>query len=187
MQERKSGTFTRPDHGAQLPMLVREKGWFWIASTHSTVGPVHRRETRAGGDSASHSSVATPPAADDATSTTTPAATTLAASSSPDVAVSTADGAMATAASAADTGMDVNTDPSPAVIAPPTTEHISSFLLRIRRRTADDATSSSPDATEDNADGATADVASATGTNRNVDRVRTARLCALLPYPPVPM
>ena len=125
-------------------------------ATHNTAGPVYRRGIRAGDDSASHFSVSAPPAADDATSMTTSAATTLAASSSPDVAVSTTGDATAMAASAVDTGMDVHTDPSPAVIAPPTAEHVSSFLLHIRRRTADDVASSSPDATEGTIDGATA-------------------------------
>ena len=50
--------------------------------------------------------------------------------------VDTADGATATAASAADTGMDVDTDLVPTTTAPPTTQHISSFLLHIRWRAA---------------------------------------------------
>ena len=127
--------------------------------THATVGPtIYRRETHPGGGcSTSQFSVAALSAADDATATITSAAATSAASSSPDVAVRTADGATtATAASAVGTGMDVHTDPSTAMIAPPTAEHASSFLLHIRRRTADDAASSSPDATEGTADGATA-------------------------------
>ena len=44
-----------------------------------------------------------------------------------DVAVSIADGATATAASAVDTGMDVDADPSPAGVALPTAEQVSSF------------------------------------------------------------
>ena len=80
----------------------------------------------------------------------------LAAPPSPAEAVSTADGATATAASAVDTGMDVDTVPSPARVAPPTAEHVSSFLLHIRRRATDEAASSSPDATEGTVDGATA-------------------------------
>ena len=35
MQGRKSDTFTRPNHGAKLPMLVREKRWFGIASNRT--------------------------------------------------------------------------------------------------------------------------------------------------------
>ena len=76
------------------------------------------RGTRAGSSSASHSSVMPPPAADDATMPTVSAAATLADSSSPDVTVDTADGATATATSAADTGMDVDMGPVPPVIAP---------------------------------------------------------------------
>ena len=44
-----------------------------------------------------------------------------------------ADGITAAAASATDTGMDVDTDPSPAATGLPAAEHISSFLLHIRR------------------------------------------------------
>ena len=74
---------------------------------------------------------------------------------------SDADGATAAATSDADTGINADTDPSPVVFASPTAEHISSFLLHIRRRTADDATSSSPDVDGDTADGTTATAASA--------------------------
>ena len=131
-------------------------------ATHSIVSPVRRRADCAGGDSASHFSVATPPAAGDATETTTSAAATLADSSSPDVAMDTIDSTTAAAASAVDTGVDADTDPSAAVVAPPTTEHISSFLLHIRRPAAgDDAASSSPDMAGGSADGATATAASA--------------------------
>ena len=56
------------------------------------------RETRLGGNSAYHLSVATSPAADDATAKTTSVAATLAASSSPDGTVDTADGATAATA-----------------------------------------------------------------------------------------
>ena len=69
------------------------------------------RETRVGGNSASHFSATAPPAADHATATTASAAATLAAFSSPDVTVGIADGATADAASAAGAGMDVDTDP----------------------------------------------------------------------------
>ena len=44
-----------------------------------------------------------------------------------------ADGATATAASVAETGVGVDTDPNPATAALPAAEHISSFLLHIRR------------------------------------------------------
>ena len=58
----------------------------------------------------------------------------LAASPSPDVAE---EDATATAASAADSGMDFDMDSVPAATAPPTAEHISPFLLHIRQRAAD--------------------------------------------------
>ena len=83
--------------------------------------------------------------------------------------VGTVDDATAAAASAADTGMDADTDPSPAVVASPTTEHISSFLLHIRRQAADDAASSSPDMAGGSADGATAAAVSATDDGMHVD------------------
>ena len=75
----------------------------------------------------------TPPTAGGTTETAAPAATTLAASPPPGMTVGTADGATAAAASAADTGVDVDTDPNPAATALPAAEHISSFLLHIRR------------------------------------------------------
>ena len=53
-----------------------------------------------------------PPEADDATMPTASTAATLADSFSPDVTMDTADGASATAAPAADTGMEVDTDPA---------------------------------------------------------------------------
>ena len=79
--------------------------------------------------------MATPPTAGESTETTTPVATNLAAPFSPDMTGGTADGATATATavSAADTGVDVDTDPNPAATALPDAEHISSFLLHIRR------------------------------------------------------
>ena len=102
-----------------------------------------------------------PPAADDTAMPTASAAAsataTLAASPSPDVIVGAVDDATAAAASAADTGMDAGgTDPSPAVVASPTTEHISPFILHIRRQAADDAAPSSPAVAGGSADGATA-------------------------------
>ena len=108
----------------------------------------------------------TPPAADDATATTTSVATSLAASSSPDMVVGTADDATAAAASIADTGVDARTDSIPGATAPLTAEHVSSFLLHISWRAADDsmatATSAaatlaappSPDVTVGTAEGA---------------------------------
>ena len=102
-----------------------------------------------------------PPAADDATIPTAFAAATLADSFSPNVAMDTADGATATAASAADTGVEVHTDPVPTATAPPTNEHISSFLLHTRRRAAGNAAPSSPDVTGGPTDGATATATSA--------------------------
>ena len=79
-----------------------------------------------------------PPAADDTAMPTASATATLAAPPSPDVIVGTVDDATAAAASAADTGMGADMDPSPAVFAPPTTEHMSSLLLHIRRQAAGD-------------------------------------------------
>ena len=85
------------------------------------------------------------------------------------------DDTTAATASAADIGMDADTDPSPAVVALPTTEHVSSFLLHIRRRVAGDDTATataasaaetlvtppSPGANVDDTGGATAKAASA--------------------------
>ena len=96
-----------------------------------------RREAHAGNGSASHFSATAPPAADDATATAASAAATLAASSSPGVTVGTTDGATGNAATAARTGMDIDTDPVPATTAHPTAEHICPFLLHIRRSAAD--------------------------------------------------
>ena len=73
----------------------------------------------------------------------------------------------------ADTGIEIDTDPVPTTTAPPTAEHISSFLLYIRRRAADDATATAASAAEtlatppfpgvnvDATEGATAHAASA--------------------------
>ena len=106
-----------------------------------TFGSAHpHRGTRAGSCSASHlSTMATPPTDGDTTETAAPAAKTVAASPPPDMTVGTADGATAAAAFAVDTGVDVDTDPDPAATAPPATEHISSFLLHIRRCADDKA------------------------------------------------
>ena len=116
------------------------------------------RGTRADGNSASRLSMVTPPAADDATATAAPVAAALLEPRA------VTDGERRNAASAADTGMDIDTDPSPAVIAPPTAEHISPFLLHVRRRAADDAAAPPPDVTGGTADGATATAASAADT-----------------------
>ena len=84
----------------------------------------------------------------------------------------TAADATATAASAAGTGMEVGTDPIPAMAAPPTAERISSFLSCIRQSAADDdmataasaadtlATPLPPDVHMDACGGATANAAS---------------------------
>ena len=97
-----------------------------------------RRGTRAGSYSAPRLSMATPPMAGPPTQTATPAATHMAAppplgmTRGPDV------GATAITASAADTNMDIGTDPNPATTGLLADEHISSFLLRIRRRAETD-------------------------------------------------
>ena len=78
-------------------------------------------------------------AADDTMMPTASAATTLAASSSLDATVRTAPGATATAASTTYIGVAIGTDPIPTMAAPPTAEHISSFLSSIRGCAADDA------------------------------------------------
>ena len=117
-----------------------------------------------------------------ATETTTSAVATLADSSSPDVVVNTVDSATAAAASAADTGLDTDTDTSPAVVAPPTTEHIFSFLLRIRRQASGDAASSSPDMAGGSADGATATAASAVDNGIHVDPDATSPAVADGPH-----
>ena len=88
-----------------------------------------------GGDEVT-AAIPAPPTADDAIATATSAAATPAASSSPDVAGGTTDGARATATSAAGTSIDVDTEPVPVATVPPTAEHISSFLLHIRRHAA---------------------------------------------------
>ena len=67
---------------------------------------------------------------------------------------------------------DVDTDPSPTVTVPPTAEHISSFLLHVRRHPADDATSSSPGVPVDAADGATATAVPAADTDSDTTRKR---------------
>ena len=84
----------------------------------------------------------------EATAPTASAPATLAASSSPDATVGTAAGATATAASTAGAGTEVGTDLVPTTTAPPTTEHISSFLSYIRRHAADDATATAASAAE---------------------------------------
>ena len=72
--------------------------------------------------------MATPLTASDSTETATPAAANPAAPFPPDMTGGTANGATATAASVADTGVDVDTDPNPAATALPAAEHIPSFL-----------------------------------------------------------
>ena len=97
------------------------------------------RDTRAGSCSASRLSMATPPTAGQSTQTTTPDATHLAAPFPLDMTRDTDDGATAATASATDTGVHVDTDLNPATTGLPADEHISSFLLRIRRRADDKA------------------------------------------------
>ena len=87
-------------------------------------------------------------AADAATIPTASAATALAASFSPDANVGTAAGATATAASTTCIGMAVGTDPIPAMAAPPTAEHMSSFLSNIRRHAAGDDTATAASTAE---------------------------------------
>ena len=91
------------------------------------------------------------------------------------MALGTADGVTAAAASTTDT------DPVPAVTAPPIAEHISSFLLHTRRRLVDNATATAastapvlpappfPDVTVGTAEGATATAAPATDAGMGVD------------------
>ena len=107
-----------------------------------------RRGIGAGGSSTPHFPMMPPLAAEDATVPTASASATLAASSSLGATVGTAAGATATAVSAAGVGIEVGTDRVPATTAPPTTEHISSFLSCIRRRAADDATATAATAAE---------------------------------------
>ena len=97
------------------------------------------RDARAGSCSASRLSMTTPPTAGQSTQTTTPAATHLAAPFPLDMTRDADDGATAATASATDTGVHVDTDPNPATTGLPADEHISSFLLRIRRRADDKA------------------------------------------------
>ena len=73
------------------------------------------------------------PAAGASTRTATSTATHLAAPSPLDATRDADDGTTADTASATDTGMGVDTDPNPATTGLPAAEHISSFLLRIRR------------------------------------------------------
>ena len=139
--------------------------------------------------SADHFSAPAPPATRDTTATDEPTTETptvpppppfhvpegakddaLAASSPPGVALNAADGVTAAATSATDT------DPVPAVTAPPIAEHISSFLLYTRRRLADNATATAasiapvlpaspfPGVTVGTAEGATATAAPAADT-----------------------
>ena len=62
------------------------------------------------------------------------------------------------------------------MIAPPIAEHMSSFLLHIRRRAADDTASSSPGVIGGPVDGATAPAASAAGTGTGTDVTTDATL-----------
>ena len=97
------------------------------------------RNAPAGSCSASRLSTTTPPTAGQSTQTTTPAATHLTAPSPLDMTRDADDGATAATASAADADMDVDTDLNPAATGLPAAEHISSFLLHIRRCADDKA------------------------------------------------
>ena len=81
--------------------------------------------------------------ANGATAVATSEATDVTAGESAVTADGAADGTVET-----HTGMEVDTDPVPTMTAPPTAEHISSFLLYIRRRAADDATATAASAAE---------------------------------------
>ena len=83
--------------------------------------------------------MATPPATGESTQTATPAATHLAAPFPLDMTRDADDGATAATASATDADMNVDTDPYPAATGLPAAEHVSSFLLHIRRCADDKA------------------------------------------------
>ena len=108
-------------------------------------------------------------AADDTTMPTASAAMALAASSSLGATVDTAAGATATAASTADVGTEVGTDPVPITAVPPTAERISSFLSYVRWRVADDAIATAASTAEAMATPPSLDV------NMYVDEGATAR------------
>ena len=111
-----------------------------VVSTDDALrGADPHRDARAGSCSASRLSMMTPPTAGQSTQTTTPAATHLAASFPLDMARDAGDGTTAATASATDAGVHVDTDPNPATTGLPADEHISSFLLCIRRRADDKA------------------------------------------------
>ena len=93
-----------------------------------------RRGTRAGSYSAPRLLMASPPMADRSTQTATLTTTHMAVSFPLDMTRDPGAGATAAAASTTDTGMAVGTDLNPATADLLADEHISSFLLRIRRR-----------------------------------------------------
>ena len=78
--------------------------------------------------------MATPPMAGQSTQIATLTATHMAASFPLDMTRDAEEGATAAAASVTETGMDVDSDPNPATTGLLADEHISSFLLSIRRR-----------------------------------------------------
>ena len=134
------------------------------------------------GGSADHFSTPAPPAARD--TTTTDESTSETPTAPPPlpfhVPEDANDGALAASVSP-NVVLGTDTDPVPAETAPPTAEHISSFLLHTRRRLADNATATSasttpgptaspfPDMTVDTAEGASATAAPATDAGMDVD------------------
>ena len=99
-----------------------------------TAGP--HRDAGTGGSSTPRFPMMPPLAAGDAAMPVASVVTILAASPSLDATVDTAVGAIATATSTSGVNMEVDTDPVPATTAPPSAEHISSFLSYVRRRVA---------------------------------------------------
>ena len=91
--------------------------------------------------------------------------------------------------------MEVDTDPVPTTTAPPTAEHISSFLLYIRRRAADDATATaaiaaetlailpSPDVNVDATEGTTANAASAAAVSFRSSDINVFSHFSVMPPP----
>ena len=134
------------------------------------------------GGSADHFSTPAPPAARDTTTTDESTSETSTAPPPPPFHVpeDANDGALAASVSP-NVVLGTDTDPVPAETAPPTAEHISSFLLHTRRRLADNATATSasttpvltaspfPDMTVDTAEGALATAAPATDAGMDVD------------------
>ena len=124
-------------HEASAPAPAADPGAPALAQNEPTTDVPDGRAPSADGRSHPGSALASAASLHDGTiAPTASAVATLAASSSPDVTVSTADGVTAAAASATDTGVDVDMYPSSAAAAPPIAEHICSFLIHTRRRSA---------------------------------------------------